>query len=224
MNEIISVPSTEIKYNPLNNNLLPLLLLVPLLKGPLLNDISSQNSINLEGISSTISSTINSLNLNNIRKGVDILIKAGPYLPEPMINIMNSMVPYYEKINRIIKFVDFMTSNNSISPIQPVSSLNNREKVRRIITIVEEEIINGKLDNFKPIIDLITNIDKYTAVIKMLSVINDPSNNSENQMENIVNVMTTLMGGTDEKNGKKMKDMMQMIELMKILNSSDEDD
>ncbi|MTI68830.1 MAG: hypothetical protein FH751_01065 [Firmicutes bacterium] len=211
MNEITKISSPKINKSPFNNNLLILgVLAIPILKNTFFKNKS-------------IDRIIGDVNIRSIQNKVEIVKKVGPYLPEQVVSTINTYMPMYEKISSIIGLMEILNSNKSFTPIKPVTNLNQNDKMNKIFTLVKDELPNDTLKSVKPLLDIVTNIDKYKVILDLLASFNDPNKKSFN-MENLIDVIVPLMGGADNKNAEKMQDMVKMMELVNILNSDDDKD
>lgn len=216
MNELTSVPSKKPTSNPFNKNIILLFLfLIPILK-PILKKSSIEKK--------SMNNFLTSISSSDFQEKVDIIKKAGPYLPESIINIINLFVPLYEKVAKVMGLVNFMKNTNSFTPIVPEKNLNNKERINKVMSLVEKELPEDKTKQVKPLMELMGNMDKLKTIMNMVSNMTNTEKKSENQMENIFNLLGPLLGGKDgkdDKNMDKMKEMFKMVELLNVLNTSD---
>lgn len=208
MNKLqISTPK-QINISPLNNKLLlfAALIFVPRL-------------IN-QGI--PIQNLLRTSILNNLDKKIHILKKVGPYLPEQIVGILNIFIVNLEKINRIMGLFEFVTIGKTFEPITPVTNITPKERINKIFQSLQEEIPDDKLPTIKPMLDLMVNIDKFKPIISTLSKISSANDKSEIKIDDMIELIKPMLGDEEAKNIDKMKDMFQMMELLNVLNSSDE--
>ncbi|WP_427338902.1 hypothetical protein [Caloranaerobacter sp. DY30410] len=209
MNKLqISTPK-QINISPLNNKLL--LLFTALIFMPkLINQRFSLQNLSKIFI------------LNNLDKKIHILKKVGPYLPEQMVGTLNIFIVNLEKINRIMGLYEFITMGKTFEPITPVTNITPKERINKIFQSLQEEIPDDKLLTIKPMLDLMINIDKFKPIISTLTKISSANDKSEINIDDMIDLIKPMLGDEEAKNIDKMKDMLQMMELLNVLNSSDE--
>lgn len=211
MNEITNVPSKSVKQNFFNANILFALAIFFIFRNAIpQNKISKSlnfNNINLLNI-------LRSLDIQQIRNKIDILIKTGPYLPDNVVTTLNNIVPIYEKVNAIIYLIEFLKSSNSSSIIEANSNLTQQEKISHIVKILNKEIPNKTLKNITPFIEIALNIDKYKDIIKVIPLLAN-SDNKENQFEKISEVLSPLFKSSNSNQN------LPILDILKVLSSDD---
>ncbi len=225
MNELTSVPSKQKNQNLLANRLFMFIPVLFLLRGKVSNNPQSTNffePINNLVSSLNIENIFTSLNAKTIEKNIHTIKKIGPYLPEHVIPTVNSLVLTFEKVNRALSLVDFFSTARDYSPISPVSINNNREKIGNVINILSNELPEEKGKQIRPIIDMVTNIDKLKGVISAVSSLANSSDQPTNSIDTLIEVVSPLLGGKNI-DKEKIKEMIGMMEMIKILNSDDDE-
>lgn len=224
MNEIVKVPSKKIKTNPFNYNILFLFVIFFIFKGSFSNKKVLPNITSFfNSFKTSVNNNIQNLdtiNIYDIRKKVDVLMKAAPYLPEQVVFTVNKIYPYYEKFNAIISLVEFIKSSNPSSLVIPMNKMTQKDKVKQIMNIVTEEIPNSKIASVTPIVDLVLQADKFKGILNMFSS-GDTKKKNNNSLENIISSLGSVLGGGSESTNEKMKDILPMMEILKVLMSSD---
>ncbi|MTI49838.1 MAG: hypothetical protein FH761_18560 [Firmicutes bacterium] len=245
MSEKALVPSKENK-SILQNNFI--ILLLPLLLLFIEKDSKNSPFKNiLEPINNTIKSldlnnTFKSLNLNNTFKSlnlenisktfdprtiapkIEVLKKVGPYLPENHIPTVNNLVLTFEKVNRIMSLVDFVSTSNSYEPIYSAEVTSNKERLANIINVLKDEIPDDKAKTIRPILDIVTNTDKVKSVVNVASSVLNPSKKSQFSIEDIIELALPFLEGNKNFNKDKVKEVMGMVEMLKLLNDDDDKD
>ncbi|QIB26390.1 hypothetical protein [Caloranaerobacter azorensis] len=208
MNKLQINTQKQINIGPLNNKLLLFAALIFMPK--LINQ-----KFSLQNLSKIYM-------FNNLDKKIHILKKIGPYLPEQMIGTLNIFIVNLEKINKIIGLYEFITIGKTFEPITPVTNITSKERINKIFQSLQEEIPDDKLLTIKPMLDLMMNIDKFKPIISTLTKISSSNDKSEINIDDMIDLIKPMLGDEEAKNIDKMKDMLQMIELLSVLNSSDE--
>ncbi|SHH40603.1 hypothetical protein SAMN02745135_00696 [Caloranaerobacter azorensis DSM 13643] len=208
MNKLQINTQKQINIGPLNNKLLLFAALIFMPK--LINQ-----KFSLQNLSKIYM-------FNNLDKKIHILKKIGPYLPEQMIGTLNIFIVNLEKINKIIGLYEFITIGKTFEPITPVTNITSKERINKIFQSLQEEIPDDKLLTIKPMLDLMMNIDKFKPIISTLTKISSANDKSEINIDDMIDLIKPMLGDEEAKNIDKMKDMLQMMELLSVLNSSDE--
>jgi hypothetical protein len=225
VNELVVSPSKKVKTinNNMIQNAIPLFLIFITLR-------------NIPNLSKTISSLIKkdesgriqliSISPDKIEKGISIAKKVGPYLPEPMIAILNNTIPIIEKLNKILALANLVMNNKSFDPIVPTTSSNSTNRIADIITSIEDEIPQENYNKIKPLIDIIVNFDKYKPLVETIANIFNPSESGadKNQLDKIIDAIIPLIGEKDENSAKKIKEMLQMVEMLRLLSAEDKNE
>lgn len=208
------------------------LLFIPLLF--LLKDNNSAKSSSFTYSLEPITDFVKQLNLDSILKvfnprnvasKMNTLKKIGPYLPESSIPTINKVILSFEKINRVMSLMDFISTANSFQPISPVKTIDSKERMNMILNALKEEIPSGQAKTIGPIIDIITNADRIKGVFNLLTGFLSPSRKAKGStgtLENVLELVLPLLGKGMTKD--KVKEIMGMIEMFKLLNEDDDDD
>ncbi len=210
MREKSSLPIKKSNTNLfLNSPIILLLFFLPFIK---------KIRFNLEAIKKTV----NNIDINKIQNMANILIKTGPYLPESVIEVLNSIIPTYYKVNKVVNLINVMNSNKLHTEIIPITNMSKSQKMDHIISLIEKDFHNTNLKKYKPFLTIAANIENYTPLIDMVSSFIDPSKKTEIKTDDIINMITPILGKENGDNVNKIKEMIQMIDLLNELNSSDE--
>ena len=170
-------------------------------------------------IVSFISNIANSLTIDDITHSVETLEKIGPYLPEPYVEKVSSLVHNFEKINKFNELATFLSSEPPESSNVTVQNVSSKENFNKILLTLKDDMPEEKIKNIRPIIDIVANFDKYKGMIGMVSAMNSQSEKSEDKMENMMNMVMPLLGQNEESTNK-MKDMMQIFKTISSSTSS----
>lgn len=149
---------------------------------------------------------------------VNMVKKVGSYFPEDYIPIINKSISFTEKFIMMRETMDFIKENDKIYISEYISVDNNKERISKIISIIQSESPNSELSKTGTVIDLIINMDKYK---KMFGVLNSVMNNPEslNDPTQLINLAIPLLGGDNPENNEKIKEMSKMLEIVKLINS-----
>lgn len=217
MNELTTAPPNKGNFL---NKLFPFVIVIFLFKGfPQINNIieSFANNVGFNKLK------LNKDTMYNLKKTIFIVKKVGPYLPEETITVLNNFMPTIDRISKIIVFLELISDYKPYEPIIAAKDINDENRLSKIVSVVKEEIPQDKVKKYAPILDIVTNIDKYKVLLELLTSFTNPHEGSNKiQMENMIDLIIPLIGGEDEKSKNKVKDMVQMMEVLKLLSSDEE--
>lgn len=217
MNDLEKVPSKSILPFNKKQNIVLYLAVFLVVKNVFLKDRNLYDIVHSFNLKSRSNFNLSKINMHEVRRKVDILLKTAPYLPETVIHSLNKIVPTYEKINRVVGLLEFLNNNASISSITPSVNLSSTDKIKSVLSVVNEEFPNNSFKSITPIIDIVLNFDKYKGLLEVFTTLSDP-NSSELNLENIINAVAPIFG----ENNDKFKDILPMIELFQALSTSED--
>lgn len=165
-----------------------------------------------------------SLNLNNIdteytTEKIRILKEIGPYFPEELIPVLNKSLLITEKIIKTHETMNFIKNNKPFKKINLIKVENNKERFNYIISTLKREIPEEKINSIGYPFNLILNYDRYKYMFNLFSSIVSNPEKLDNPKE-LISLIEPMMEGKDEKEKKKIKEMLQMAEIMMSLESS----
>lgn len=233
LNEIVAIPSSQSITEKSNIHINKLIFLLPLL---LLISNSSYGFTRRNNSALDLRTDfLASIDMKSLNEKLEILMKLGPYMPQNVVVPMNSILFFIEKATKVISLMELITTNKSYRPIIALDNLTNRDRINGILTTIKDEIADERINNIKPIIDIVLNFDKYKALINMISSLNSVNNKADgiqkpllnaelpapaqskdnkiNQIDDIVNVMKPLLGN-DEKKVNQLDNMVNAIKPM----------
>ena len=168
----------------------------------------------------TLEIFINNIEVDNnyTMAKVNMVKKVGPYFPEDYMPIINKSISFTEKFIKMRETMDFIKETDKVYISEYISVDNNKERISKIISIIQSENPNSELSNTGTVIDLIINMDKYK---KMFGVLNSVMNNPDsfNDPAQLLNLAIPLLGGDNPENNEKIKEMSKMLEIVKLINS-----
>lgn len=243
MEELTITPvntSIPVKQNGIFNN--KTLIILPLFF--LLNNTFRTSSINYSSFGDIFTRLPNMIKLEKLDEKIKVLKKVGPYLPETVVDTVNTIIVTLDTVNKVKGLMDVVTMSKVQRPITVVKELSNKERLNHIITTISEEMPGDKTKNIKPILDIALNFDKYKGLIDTVSSINSTANKPESensqinqnnhptqakqdnknaQLENMINAIKPMLGENADQGMDKIKDMMQMLEMLNVLNAPDKE-
>ncbi len=228
LNEVVAIPSNQNITEKSNLHINKLVFLLPLV---LLVSNSSlgftrkkSNTLDLK------SDFIASIDIKSLNEKLDIFRKLGPYMPETIVGPMNSIIYFVDKGTKIVDLLELISSNRSYTPIAALDNLTNRDRINGILTTIKDEVTDERINNIKPVIDVVLNFDRYKSLINAISSLGNisskpnviantlpkaeiPVQSNEkkiNQVEDMVNLMKPLLGN-DEKKANQLDNMINAI-------------
>ena len=89
--------------------------------------------------------------------------------------------------------------------------------ISKIIKVIQTETSKSDINSMGTIIDFIINIDKYKAMFSMFNKIMSSPEGLKNPSE-LFNIIGPLIGGENQKNNDKFKEMAKMMEILNVIN------
>lgn len=152
---------------------------------------------------------------------IKLLKKIGPYFPEEYIPTINRAILFTEKIIKINELVNFMKYDEYQYIMEPIPLKDNRERINKILNIVQREFSKNQTNNLGMIIDLIINMDKYKNLVSMMNSIKSNEESLKDPSQ-LINILGPMLGIDVNKDKEKLKDINKMMEIIKVLNSKKE--
>lgn len=149
---------------------------------------------------------------------IRIVKKIGPYLPEQYIPLINKSVLFTEKIIKITELVEFMQESDYQTIEETIEINNNKERLNKIISVIQKEANNSEMKNLGTVLDLIVNMDKYKSMINILSSVMS-SGDALKDPSKLISLIAPIMDTTSNKDNEKIKEMNKMMEIFKLLNT-----
>lgn len=152
---------------------------------------------------------------------IKLLKKIGPYFPEEYIPTINRSILLTERIIKINELASFMKYDEYQYLKSPIPIKDNKERISKILNIVQREVSKSENNNFGMVMDLIVNMDKYK---NLLSMLNSVKSNEEGLKDpsQLLNIFGPIIGIDINKDKDKLKDINRMMEIIKTLNSKKE--
>lgn len=165
----------------------------------------------------------NSLDTKQTYEKIDYLRSIGPYFPEWLVTILNKSILLTEKIVKVHELIEFIQTDHFIEPITPTKIDNNKERFNYIINTLKEEVPKERLNEMDYPMKLLLNYDKYKLLFVMMTqILSNPQ--KINEKDQLTQLAESLFDGKSEEGKEKMKEMLKMIEIMKVLDTSNKKD
>ncbi|OLS02530.1 hypothetical protein [Tissierella creatinophila] len=147
---------------------------------------------------------------------IHIAENISPYIPEEFSPSFEKAIMISKGIVKVEELKEFANMQN-IKSNKTIHFDNNTERLRKIVSVVQDETSKDNIKNMGIIMDLVLNIDKYK---KMYSVLNNFMKNvdSTNGIEDILKIVSPLLGDNSSDN-KQDKSVEKMLDIVKLLNS-----
>lgn len=161
------------------------------------------------------------IDVNYTEEKILLAKKIAPLMPAEYIRPMSQSISVAEKFLGIMEFRDYMTTSSISSQVNPVPIKDNRERIRKIISVIQEEGHTSNKGNLGPMLDFIVNMDKYK---KMFEIFNSfvGNQNLSKDTDKIIKAMGPMMkAGASSSEGEPL-DIEKIMAMMKLLNKSKE--
>lgn len=220
LNELVAIPSNQNLTEKSNLHINKLIFLIPLvlLISNFLNGFKRKSN-NVSGLFDLGSDFLASVDIRSVNEKMDIIKKIGPYMPENIVEPLNAIIFFIEKVTTIIGLMEIITTNKSYAPIATYNNLTNKDRINGILSTINEESNDERINAIKPAIDVILNFDRYKSLIDMISGLGNMNNkvdkasspspkvekpvqassNKSLQIEDMVNILKPLLGNDENK-------------------------
>lgn len=150
---------------------------------------------------------------------IRIVKKIRPYLPSEYSDSVNRSIAVTEKLIKLLEAKDYIQSIDSMD-IDKITEIEMepKDKMLKIVHIIQEEVQNSKMDNLGFALDLVGNIDNYKNMFSLLTTFMKDKK-SLNEPNNIMKLMESFLGGNNPKDKEKLKELSKMMELLKVLDT-----
>lgn len=184
--------------------------------------LSRRNEPEISGTLHTLEGYLNSIEIDTkyTLEKIEISKKIRPYVPIEYTESFNKSIIITESI---VKLTEVNKLINSLDTEFVYSvEMESTERIKKIINIVQNEIQSASLKDLGFALDLISNIENYkkifgvlTTVLKEPGALNDPNS--------LMKLMDVFLAGSVEKDKSKIKDLSNMIDIFKMLDSTKKD-
>ncbi len=215
LNEIVAIPSNQNLTERSNLHINKLIFLLPIVL--LISNSTRGYTRKRTNVSGLGSDFLASIDIKSVHEKMDIIKKIGPYMPEHIVEPLNSVIFFIEKAATIISLMDIITTNKSYTPILPYHNLSNKERINGILSTIKDEANDEKLNTLKPVIDLALNFDKYNSLINMISSLGNVNSKTEKLSSPVSKVEIA-----EQNNPSKPMQLDDMINIFKPLLGNDE--
>ncbi|NLW23040.1 MAG: hypothetical protein GXY88_07295 [Tissierellia bacterium] len=156
------------------------------------------------------------INIPHTLEKIRVVKKIAPYLPEELLPSINKALVVTEKFIKLYEAMEFVQHSDDYFIKERVKIESNKERLNYIANAIQEEISKGNLKHTSKTFETILNLDKYN---KMLTIISSIMANPDsfNNPDGILKVLEPLLPGKEEEKKKKIKDMANMLEIIKRL-------
>lgn len=149
---------------------------------------------------------------------IKIAKKVGAYFPEHYIPLINKSILLAERLIKISELADFMKEDEYVYIKEPISVNNNKERISKMVNVIQKETPKTEVKNLGMIMDLIVNMDKYKQMFGVLSSVMGNKDGLKDPTQ-LMSILGPIIGGDSQQNSDKMKEMNAMMEIMKVLNT-----
>lgn len=158
------------------------------------------------------------IDIKHTREKVKLIKKIGPYFPEEHLPSINRAIGITEKIIRLYEVMEFMQINEFNYIEKSIAIENNRERLNYIANVIEKEFSKDQIKEMGKTVDIILKIDKFNKMMNMMNLLME-NQDRLNDKDSMLKLIEQFAPAKDEKERKKIKDMMKMLDVLKALDS-----
>lgn len=132
--------------------------------------------------------------------------------------MINKSILFTERLIKVNELVNFMQNDEYQYINESIPVDNNKDRLNKIVNTIQKEAPSPEVTSLGTVMDLIINMDNYK---KMFSILSSVMNNQDGLKDptQLISMVAPILGGDNQKNSDKLKEMNKMMEIMKILNT-----
>ena len=158
------------------------------------------------------------------REKIRLAKRIAPLMPKDYIRPMSRSIYITETIVRLMELRDFM----ALKPVEvsvaaseesEETEIDNRERLNRIVSIIQEEMPKSKAQNMGSLLELIVNMDKYRRMFEIFNTLR--TNQNMTTTDNLTKTLEPVVKN-GAKGGDNSMDLEKIINIINILNKTKE--
>ncbi|NLY45892.1 MAG: hypothetical protein GX053_07890 [Tissierella sp.] len=143
--------------------------------------------------------------------------KLAPLMPSEYINPINRSIYITENLVRIMELKDYMDYTTRFVQTAHVPIEDNRERMTRIVSVIQEEIPKSNTKNLGTILELIVNMDRYKKMFDLFNTFMKNQNVSKD-VDSLARIAGPMMKGKTASEGEGSLDIEKIMNIISILN------
>lgn len=147
--------------------------------------------------------------------------KIAPLMPSQYIQPINRSIYITENLVKIMELNDYMSNRSSVVQAAHIPIEDNRERISRIVSVIQEEVPKSNMQNIGTVLELITNIDRYKKMFELLNTFMKNQNLTKDA-DKLVKMVEPMMKGKNSTEGEGSLDIEKIMNIMSLLNKSKE--
>lgn len=148
---------------------------------------------------------------------IQLARKLAPLMPLEYVSPINRSIFITENLVRIMELKDYMSHQSRTVQTAHIPIEDNRERMTRIVSVIQEEVPKSNTKNLGSILELIVNIDKYK---KMFDIFNTVMNSQGGGKDtaNLAKMVGPMMKGKATSEGEGSLDIEKIMNIISVLN------
>lgn len=147
--------------------------------------------------------------------------KIAPLMPVDYIEPINRSIYLTESIVMIMELIDFMNSKSSVIQTTHIPIEDNRERLSKIVSVIQEEVPKSNMKNMGTILELVANMDRYKKMFELLNVFMKNQDLGKDT-DKLAKMVGPMMKGKSSQEGEGSLDIEKIMNIMSLLNKSKE--
>ena len=146
-------------------------------------------------------------------KKISMAKKISPLLPKEYIYPFEQAILYTSAIVKILDVKSIFIEKQEIK-ITPIPLKDNKERLDRIMTILQEESLNTDFTSMGMVMNIIVNMDKYKNILNIFTKINTNKDGIKDNDDFMKLALSILGEGKSDKESKEIEKMIRIISLL----------
>lgn len=143
--------------------------------------------------------------------------KLAPLMPAEYINPINRSIYITENLVKIMELKDYMSHETRIVQTAHVPIEDNRERITKIVSVIQEEVPKSNMNNLGSVLELISNIDKYKRMFDLFNTFMK-SQSAGKDTANLAKMVGPMMKGKTTAEGEGSLDIEKIMNIISVLN------
>lgn len=183
--------------------------------------LSSTRNRDKSGGLASVSEYINNMeiNPNYTEEKITLARKIAPLMPVEYINPINRSISITESLMRIMELRAYMNTSTTSAQMSPIPIENNKERISKIISVIQEEVPRSNMNNIGPVLELIVNMDKYKRMFDIFNTLMK-NQNINKDADKLIKMVEPMMKSNNPAGGDGTLDIEKIMNVMNLLNKN----
>ena len=158
------------------------------------------------------------INRHYTEEKIRLAKKIAPLMPEEYVYPIQRSIYITENLMRILELQEHLSSRPNLNLESEVTISDNKERLRKIISTVQNEAPESRMGNMGFILDFIVNFDKYQRMLTLLNTLMKNQNLGQDR-DKLLKMVEPIME-KESPSGEASLDIEKIIQIISLLNKT----